>query len=131
VVTSAKIMSMAVFTLQQSTAVVNNNEYQVTNTITQAVGCDTGVFVFITATQCFSHYATVADVTQWSTNLEVAQLLNQPFYRLSTVTRTWKTAIEMTEDLSYTTFRVQSLADELTEFSGDLTTNTTTVITGS
>jgi hypothetical protein len=119
------------FTLQQATAIVNNNEYQVTNVVTEAVGCDTGVFVFTTATQCFSHYATVADVTQWATNLQTAQLLNQPFYRLPCVTRTWKTAPEMLEDLSYSQFRVQSLADELTEFSGDLTTTTTTVITGS
>jgi len=118
------------FTLEQTTA-VSGATYQVTNTVTAATDADLAVFVYITATQKFSHYAAVADMDAWPNSYELAQVTGAEFYRLPQLCRTWSSVIDMQNDLSYTLFRVQDLADQLTEFQGELVGTTTTVITGS
>lgn len=122
---------MVSFTLQQTTAIVDTNKYQVTNTVVAAVGADSSVYVFKTVTQCFSHYASAADVLQWPTGYDVASLIGAAFYRLPNVTRTWDTVRRMNQDLAYSLYRAQSLANELTEQQGPLVGTTTTTVTGS
>lgn len=122
---------MASFTLQQTTAIVDTNRYQVINVVVLAVGADPNIYVFKTTTQRFSHYASAADVAQWPLTYEIALLLGAPFYRLPCVTRTWDTVKRMKADLAASLFRAQSLANELTEQQSQLIGSVTTTVTGS
>lgn len=115
---------MVSFTLQQVTAIVATSKYQVTNSASDSV------YVFKTIGQTFSHYASAADMAQWLPSYEQAFLLNQPFYRLPLLVRTWDTVARMNEDLSTSLRRLQSLADELYDQQGSLIVNRTTVVVG-
>jgi hypothetical protein len=122
---------MVSFTLQQATSIVNTNQYQVINSVIAAVGSDPNIYVYNASTQRFSHYASAADMTQWPTSPDVANMLKVAFYRLSSVTRTWDTVGDMNEDVALSLFRAQSLANELTEQQGSLVGTTVTTVTGS
>lgn len=122
---------MASFTLQQTTAIVEVNKYQVVNTVILAVGADPNIYVFKTSTRRFSHYASAADVAQWPVDCDVASLTGAAYYRQPTVTRIWDTVRMMKADLAASLFRARSLASELTEQQASLVGTTTTTVTGS
>lgn len=121
---------MVSFSLRQVTSIVDGPAYQVTNQVTAATGADANAFVFDASSQKFSHYATAADYEQWPVSFELAQVMNLGFYRLASVTRTWKSVAEMNDDLSDTLRRVQALADELNDQQGSLIIDRTTLIQG-
>lgn len=120
---------MVSFTLQQTTSIVQVDKYQVANVVVTAVGADPNIYVFKTSTQCFSHYATAADMTQWPTDPNVAAQIGASFYRLPAVTRVWDTVKRMNYDLSYSLCRAQSLANEINALQGPLVGTTTTTVT--
>jgi hypothetical protein len=118
------------FTLRQLTSIVDGNKYQVSNEVTEAVGASTSVYVYKTVNQQFSNYASAADMEQWPTSYEEAQVLGKAFYRLPQVVRTWDTLSQMNLDLAESLRRLQSLADELTVQQGAITIDRTTVVVG-
>jgi hypothetical protein len=118
------------FTLHQVTAIVDGNAYRVTNEVTAAVDASTATYVYQTANQKFSHYASAADMAQWPDTLALAQLSGAGFYRLPCVVRTWETVSQMNLDLSTSIRRLQSLADELNAGIAQLTLDRTIVIEG-
>jgi hypothetical protein len=124
---------MVTFTLRQVTAFVGaqGTQYQVTNEVTAATDASPATYVYKTATQAFSHYASAADMQSWPDSYDEARLLNREFYRAATVVRTWDTVAQMNVDLDMSKRRIQSLADELTAKRGDLIIDRTTVVTGS
>lgn len=121
---------MVTFTLHQVTAIVTGPAYSVTNEVTMATDASLAAYVFQTDTQTFSHYATAADIETWPDSLTSATFSGAAFYRLSSVTRTWETVVEMNTDLATSIQRLQSLADELNAQQGALTIDRTTVIQG-
>lgn len=127
---------MVTFTLRQVTAIVASESnpaetgYRVTNEVTAAVDASPAVYVYATATQAFSNYASAADMGRWPAGYEEAAVTNTMFYRLSSVTRTWDTVRDMNVDLSLSIRRLQALAAELNAQQGALVIDRTTVITG-
>lgn len=121
---------MVSFTLRQVTNIVDGPKYEVINEITAAVDASPAVYVFKTVNQEYSNYASAADMMQWPDSYEMAQISNLPFYRLSSLTRTWDTVQQMQLDLSESIRRLQSLADELNAQQGELVIDRTTVIVG-
>lgn len=122
---------MVSFTLRQVTRIVNNDEYEVVNEVTSAVDASTATYVFKTANQEFSNYASAADMANWPDSYEQAQVLGKLFYRLPRVTRTWDTLELMNADLDMSIRRLQFLADELTAQRGTIEIDRTTTIAGS
>lgn len=126
---------MVSFTLRQVTTLVSQDfpkapQYQVTNGVTDVVDASPAVYVFKTATQKFSNYASAADMARWPDSLAKAQLMDAAFYRLPLLTRTWETVEQMNEDLAVSLRRLQSLADELNAQQGSLTVDRTTIVVG-
>ncbi len=121
---------MTTFSLRQVTSIVDGNKYQVSNEVTAATDADTATYVYKTANQEFSNYASAADMQQWPIGYEQAQVLNVLFYRLPALIRTWDTVPEMNDDLDTSVRRLQSLADEMNALRGDIVIDRTTVITG-
>lgn len=121
---------MVTFALHQVTEIVAGPAYQVTNEVTAATDASTGTYVYKTASQEFSHYATAADLALWPESYELALLTDAKFYRLPRVIRTWDTVVLMNADLAMTIRRLQFLADELTAQQGALVINRTVAIQG-
>lgn len=122
---------MVSFSLHQVTSIVDGPGYQVTNEVVAATDASPATYVFATATQAFSNYASAADMEKWPDSYDEAFLQNKQFYRQPKLIRTWKTVAEMNADLDMSIRRLQSLADELTAQRGDLVIDRTTVIQGS
>lgn len=121
---------MVTFTLRQLTDIVDGNKYQVSNEVTASTDASKAVYVYKTANQQFSNYASAADMEQWPESLEQAQVLGKAFYRLPRVVRTWDTLSQMNLDLDDSMRRLQSLADELTAQRGAIVIDRTTVVAG-
>jgi hypothetical protein len=118
------------YTLRQVTAIVDGPAYKVTNQVLAATDADVYVFVYNAASQKFSHYALAADVEQWPTSPQIAQVTGAQFYRQNSVERVWASVQEMNADLDDTIRRVQALADELNAQRESLIIDRTTVIQG-
>lgn len=118
------------FTLHQVTSICDGPLYRVKNEVLASIGAAPNVFVFKTASQGFSHVATVADVELYPAGYDLAVLDGAKFYRLPLVQRDWPTVAEMLRDLAYTNQRVQRLADDLTLRSNSLVIDRTLEIVG-
>ncbi len=121
---------MVSFKLHQVTSIVDGPEYQVLNEVVEAVDASAAVYVFKTATQQFSNYATAADMAMWPETYEQAQVLGAAFYRLPKLVRVWDTVPDMNADLDTSVRRLQSLADELNAQVGSLVIDRTTTVVG-
>lgn len=125
---------MVSFSLHQVTSYVDQANaaplYRVVNQVSESSGASPAVFVYKTVTKAFDHYASAADMERWPDNYEEAQLKNLAFYRVNSVSRTWKTLQEMQEDLDMTLARVRSLAKELTAQRTVIALDRVTVIEG-
>ena len=121
---------MVVFTLRQVTEICDGAKYKVTNTVTEAQNASSAVYVYNTASQVFSHYATAVDMERWPDSHELAVLRSAVYYRQPSVTRTWESVRRMNEDLAMSLQRLQYLADELNAKQGALVIDRTTVIQG-
>ena len=106
---------MVTFTLRQTTSIVDGPRYQVVDQVTSATGASLAVYVYITASQLFSHYANAADMEQWPETSGAATLANLMFYRQPSVTRSWSTVALMNDDLAMSLRRLQYLADEINQ----------------
>jgi hypothetical protein len=70
------------------------------------------VFVFKVADGLFDHVATVLDMQTLHDTLLEAQTANQPYYRLTSVTKDWETS-ELAQDFADTLIsRMKSLCQE-------------------
>ncbi len=118
------------FSLRQVATALDGPIYRVKNEITAATNADPAVFVFKTANQTFSHYASAAEMEQWPDNYEDAVADALTFYRLTEVTRDWDTVAEQNADVEITAARIQALATDLENIADDLTFDETTVIEG-
>ena len=94
--------------------------YRVKNEILAATGVDSGVFVYKTATQKFSHYATFADMETWPNLYEAAVQAGKPFYRAASVQRDWTTIKDMKCDLTITVARLQALLNDVADVQGSV-----------
>lgn len=118
------------FSLRQIATAHDGPIYRVKNQITSATNASPSVFVFKTATQTFSHYASVADMDTYPDSYAAAVAAVAAFYRLTEVTRDWDTVAERNADVDLSRARVQALASDLSQLADTLTFDTTTVITG-
>lgn len=120
---------MVSFSLHQVTR-FDGASYVVTNTVDQAQSASPAVYVYKTAGQVFSNYASAADMEAWPDNLAAAQQAGAMFYRLPTVTRKWDTVVAMNADLDTSLRRLQSLADELNAVRASVAIDRVTVVVG-
>lgn len=94
------------------TAVDDGAVYSVTSVVENASGIDPALFVFKTDTQRFDHYATLADLANVPTSLDVAVVERLSFYRQSRLTRAWPTLRLMQDDLMVTRARLTRVVRE-------------------
>lgn len=122
-------LSLTLRQTTNATAVNGGATYEVKNEVTASVGISPAVFVYKTATQAFSHYATPADMDGLLDTYEAALAAGAQFYRQTSVTRTWTTISAMNEDLAVTRARLRALLRETSKLQGPLETDTTVVLT--
>ncbi len=104
--------------------------YRVKNTVLSAVNASTSVFVFMTETQAFSHYAKISDLETYPLTRSAALVSGALYYRQASVTRDWATVAEMNEDLTLTQARLSRLAQDLGAVIDSVVINRTTTISG-
>lgn len=107
--------------LQQDTSIGGTPDkplYVVTQTVSNPVNNDGGVFVYKTIDQTFNHFATVVDLEAWPLTYEAAVIAALDFYRLPTLQRGWSTIDEMQDDLTISQSRIRRMLEQLDALQG-------------